>query len=52
MEEPKGIRLTEDQKKKQRARSFAIGIGIAVLVVLFYALTVFKLGPSVLNRDL
>ncbi len=52
MDEKSGIRLTEEQKKRQRARSIAIGVAVALLVVAFYLITVFKLGPAVLKRDL
>jgi hypothetical protein len=52
MSDENGIRLTEDQKRRQRARSIAIGVAVAVLVAIFYVLTVYKLGPAVLKRDL
>jgi hypothetical protein len=52
MDEQNGIRLTDDQKKKQRARSIAIAVGIVALVAIFYALTMMKLGPAVLKRDM
>jgi hypothetical protein len=47
-----GLRLTEEQKRKRRARSVAIGLAVAALVVIFYLITVFKLGPAVMMRDL
>ena len=46
---PKGIVLTEEQKRKQRARSIAIAITLGVLVILFYIVTLVK-GPGVLNQ--
>jgi hypothetical protein len=52
MDDQDGIRLTDNQKKKQRARSIAIAVSIAVLVAIFYALTMLKLGPAVLKRDM
>ena len=53
-EEPpeRGIVLTEEQKRRQRARSIAIALVLGALVVLFYVVTIVKLGPGVLNRPL
>jgi hypothetical protein len=50
-EKPKGIVLTEEQKRSRRARSIAIAIALGVLVVLFYVVTLVK-GPAVLNRPM
>lgn len=47
-----GIILTPEQKRRQRARSVAIALALGALVVLFYAITIVKLGPGVLNRPL
>ncbi len=47
-----GIVLTEEQKRRRRARSIAIALSLGVLVVLFYLVTIVKLGPGVLNRPL
>ena len=47
-----GIVLSEEQKRRRRARSIAIAIALGVLVLLFYAVTIAKLGPGVLNRPL
>jgi hypothetical protein len=47
-----GIVLTEEQKRRRRARSIAIALTLAALVVLFYIVTIVKLGPGVLNRPL
>ena len=47
-----GIKLTEEQKKRRRGRSIAIGLALAALVVVFYAVTIIKLGPGVLERPL
>jgi predicted nucleic acid-binding Zn ribbon protein len=46
-----GIRLTDDQKRRQRKRSLAIGLVLAALVVLFYVITLVKMGPGVFNRQ-
>jgi hypothetical protein len=45
-------RLSPDAARRQRARSVAIGIALGFLVLLFYAVTIAKLGPQVLNRPL
>ena len=47
-----GIVLTEQQKRRRRARSIAIALALGFLVALFYAATIVKLGPGVLNRPL
>lgn len=47
-----GIRLTEEQKRRQRSRSVAIGLALAGLVVLFFVITLVKMGPGVFNRPL
>lgn len=46
------IVLTEEQKRRRRARSIAIALALGALVLLFYAVTIAKLGPGVLNRPL
>ena len=47
-----GIVLTAEQKRRRRSRSLAIALALGALVVLFYVITVVKLGPGVLNRPL
>jgi hypothetical protein len=47
-----GIVLTEEQKRRRRSRSVAIGLALGALVLLFYLVTIVKLGPGVLNRPL
>ena len=47
-----GIVLTEEQKRRRRARSIAIGLALGALALLFYVVTIVKLGPGVLNRPL
>jgi hypothetical protein len=47
-----GIVLTEEQRRRRRARSIAIALTLGALVVLFYIVTIVKLGPGVLNRPL
>jgi hypothetical protein len=53
MSEPSpGLKLTPEQKRRQRARSIAIALALAALAVLFYVVTMVKLGPGVMNRPL
>ena len=52
MKEEEGIRLTEEQRRRRRSRSVAIAVALALLVVLFYLVTIVKLGPGVMNRPL
>ena len=47
-----GIVLTEEQKRRRRARSIAIALTLGALVVLFYIVTIVKLGPGVLHRPI
>ena len=47
-----GIVLTPEQKRRRRNRSIAIALTLAALVVLFYVVTIVKLGPRVLVRPL
>lgn len=47
-----GVTLTEEQRRRQRTRSIVIGLTLAALVILFYVVTVVKLGPQVLDRPL
>jgi len=47
-----GIVLTDEQKRRRRARSIAIALVLAALALLFYAVTIVKLGPGVLRRPL
>ncbi|WP_299867703.1 hypothetical protein [uncultured Hoeflea sp.] len=46
------VELTEQQKKARRSRSVALAIVLAVLVLLFYAVTIVKIGPEILNRPM
>jgi hypothetical protein len=50
--EEKGVKLTPEQERARRARNIAIGITVALLAVLFYAVTVVRLGGAVANRTL
>jgi len=42
--------LTPEQIKSRRARNIAIALSVGALVVLFYVVTVAKLGLGVLNK--
>ena len=44
-----GLRLTEAQQKRRRARAVATAIALGVLVVLFFLLTIVRLGQNVLT---
>jgi hypothetical protein len=44
------LQLTEEQKRARRSRNIALGFIIAGLVVLFYVITVVKLGGNVIQR--
>ena len=46
------VGLTPDDARRRRSRSIAIAVALGVLVVLFYAVTVVKLGPQILNRPM
>lgn len=48
----KGIVLTPQQAKSRRQRNVAIGLAVGFLVLLFYAVTIVKLGPGILDRPL
>ena len=43
---------TPEQLRAQRRRNVAIGLSIALLAILFYAVTIAKLGPGLFNRPL
>ncbi len=45
-----GVILTPEQEKRRRTRNIAIALVLVGLAVLFYVLTVVRLGGDVLNR--
>lgn len=47
-----GVELTEQQKKARRSRSVALAVVLAVLAVLFYVVTIIKVGPGIFNRPM
>lgn len=48
----KPVQLTDDEKQRRRRRSVALGLILTGLVVLFYVITIVKLGPGVVDRPL
>ncbi len=48
----RGIVLTPAQQRTRRARSLALALLLAGFAILFYLVTIVKLGPGVLNRPL
>ncbi len=46
------VALTEDAKRKQRLRSLAIAWALFALVVMFFLVTIVRLGANVANRPL
>jgi hypothetical protein len=51
MANDKGIVLTDAQKKSRKRRSLAIALVLAFLALLFYAVTIVKLGPGVMKKS-
>jgi len=49
---PPRPRWSETEIRRRRARSIAIGLALGFLVLLFYVVTIAKLGPQVLNRPI
>jgi hypothetical protein len=47
-----GVVLTDEQIRRRRARSIAIALSLGAMVLLFYVVTIVKLGPGVLVRPL
>ncbi len=46
-----GVRLTEEQRRRRRSLSIAIALVLAALVVIFYVVTIVKLGGNVASRS-
>jgi hypothetical protein len=44
--------LSPEEQKRRRKRSVAIALALGAMVALFYAVTIAKLGPQVLQRPL
>ena len=44
------MQLSDEEKKRRRTRSIAIACALAGIVVLFYLVTIVRLGSNVMNR--
>jgi hypothetical protein len=44
--------LTPEEQNRRRKRSLAIALALSALVILFYVVTIVKLGPQVMQRPL
>jgi len=42
----------EEAKRRRRRNSIALGLVLGALVLIFYVLTIVKMGPAVFNRAL
>lgn len=51
-DEAEGIRPDETFLKRRRARSIAIALTLVGLVILFYVVTLVKMGAGIFNRPL
>ena len=50
---PPGIRpMTAAEAQSRRKRSLAIALTLGALVILFFVLTIAKLGPQIMNRPI
>ena len=47
--QPNSQQLTPQQAKSRRMRNVAIGLSIGFMVVLFYVVTIVKLGPGMMH---
>lgn len=47
-----GPQHDEEFLKRRRRRSIALGLVLGGLVLIFYVLTIAKMGPGILNREL
>jgi hypothetical protein len=48
----RGIVLTDKQKRTRRARSIVLALVLAGFALLFYLVTIVKLGPGVIKSPL
>jgi hypothetical protein len=49
---PEPVALTSDAKSRLRSRNIAVGCGLVFLIVLFYLITIFKMGGHVVSRSI
>jgi hypothetical protein len=52
MADDDGIRLTPEQQKSRRSRSIAIALILVALIVMFYLVTIVRLGGNIAERAL
>ena len=52
MTEPAKRDEAAEMAARRRKRSIAIGLALGALVIIFYVLTIVKMGPAVLDRPL
>ena len=45
-------KLDDEQAKRRRRNSLALAAILGLLAVLFYVLTIAKMGPGIFNREL
>lgn len=50
MAEDDGIRLTPDQERRRRQRSIAIALTLGALVVLFFVVTMVRIGGNIASH--
>ncbi len=48
---PVDPRLTERQLRNRKMRNLAIGLAVGFLAVLFYVITIVKVGPGVFRAE-
>jgi hypothetical protein len=46
----KPVVLTQEEKRRQRVRSIAIAFALATLAVIFFLVTIVRMGGNVFNR--
>ncbi|MGV6872647.1 hypothetical protein ACUSIJ_08140 [Pseudochelatococcus sp. B33] len=51
-DDEEGVSLTPEERRRQRVRNIAIGVALGALFILFYILTIARLGSNVFNRPL
>jgi hypothetical protein len=45
-----GIRLNDAQRRRRRGRSIAIALTLTALVILFYVVTIVRIGGNIAER--
>jgi hypothetical protein len=49
---PDPVVITPDAASRLRSRNIAVACGLVFLIVLFYLITIFKMGGSVVSRGI